>query len=70
MQEILSKSEGVGLDVIGAGVFVDDIISPGNKWTETKNFTNDDFFREMFLKPSTKAKSAIDEISQTKKQLV
>ena len=66
MQKIPSESERVGLDVTGARVFVDDIIALGSKWTETENFTDDDFFGEMFLKPSTKAKSAMDEISQTK----
>ena len=68
VQENLTESEEIGLDVTGARAFVDEIIALGNKWPETKSFPNDDFFREMFLKPSTKAKSAMDE--QTKKQFV
>ena len=44
VQEILFESEDVGLDVTGARAFVDDIFALGNKWTETENFTDDDFF--------------------------
>ena len=65
-----SESEKVGLDVIGARVFVDEIIVLGNKWSETKSFLNGDFFREMFLKPSSEVKSELDEISRTRKQYV
>ena len=68
VQENLTESEEIGLDVTGARAFVDEIIALGNKWPEIKSFSNFDFFREMFLKPSTKAKSAMDE--QTKKQFV
>ena len=37
VQKILSKSEGVSLDVTGTRVFVDDIIALGSKWIETEN---------------------------------
>lgn len=67
---MLSGSEEVGLNVIGAKAFVDDIIALGSKWIETENFTDDDFFGEMFLKPPTKDKSTMDEITWTKKQFV
>ena len=53
-----------------AKAFVDEVITLGNKWNETKSFANDDFFNEMFLKPSSKVKSELDEISRTRKQLV
>ena len=70
VQEMLSGSEEVGLNVTGAKAFVDDIIALGSKWIETENFTDDDFFGEMFLKPPTKDKSTMDEITWTKKQFV
>ena len=53
VHEILAESEKVGLDVTSARASVDEIIALGNKWTETKSFPNGDFFREMFLKPSS-----------------
>lgn len=58
------------MDVAGARTFVDDIIALGSKWTGIENFSPFDFFREMFVKPSTKASFVTDDISQTKKQLV
>lgn len=67
---MLSGSEATGPDVTGAKVFVDDIIALGSKWNETENFTIDDFFRKMFMKTSTQTKSAMDEITWTKKQFV
>ena len=58
------------MDITGAKDFVDEIITLGNKWFETKSFPNGDFFGEMFLKPSTEAKSAMDKILRTRKQFV
>ena len=70
VQDILADSEEVGLDITDAKAFVDEVITLGNKWTETKSFPNDDFFNEMFLKPSSEVKSELNEISRTRKQLV
>ena len=70
VQDILVDSEEVGLDIAGAKAFVDEVISLGNKWTETKSFPNGDFFSEMFLKPFGEVKSKLDEISRTRKQFV
>ena len=70
VQDILADSEEVGLDITDAKAFVDEVIALGNKWTETKSFPNDDFFNEMFLKPSSEVKSDLNEISRTRKQLV
>ncbi|KAJ8640096.1 hypothetical protein MRB53_016790 [Persea americana] len=70
VQDILVDSEEVGLDITNAKAFVDEVIALGNKWIETKSFPNGDFFNEMFLKPSADVKSEMDEISQTRKQLV
>ncbi|XXG68859.1 hypothetical protein AAC387_Pa06g1856 [Persea americana] len=70
VQDILADSEEVGLDITDAKAFVDEVITLGNKWTETKSFLNDDFFNEMFLKPSSEVKSDLNEISGTRKQLV
>ena len=53
---------------MGVKVFVDEIIALGNKWSETKSFSDGDFFREMFLKPSSEVKSELDEILRTRKQ--
>ena len=69
VQDILVDSEEVGLDNTDAKAFVE-VITLGNKWNETKNFPNDDFFNEMFLKPSSEVKSELNEISRTRKQLV
>ncbi|XXG47533.1 hypothetical protein AAC387_Pa02g2167 [Persea americana] len=60
----------VGLDITNAKAFVDEVIALGNKWIETRCFPNGDFFNEMFLKPSGKVKSELDEISRTQKQFV
>ncbi|XXG41987.1 hypothetical protein AAC387_Pa01g2346 [Persea americana] len=54
VQDILADSKEVGLDITDAKAFLDEVITLGNKWTETKSFPNDDFFNEMFLKPSTR----------------
>ena len=70
VQEILAESGKVSLDVTGAWAFVDEIIALGYKWSETKSFLNGDFFREMFFKPSSKVKSKLDEILQTRKQFI
>ncbi|KAJ8635700.1 hypothetical protein MRB53_009967 [Persea americana] len=70
VQDILADSEEVGLDITDAKAFVDEVIALGNKWTETKSFMNDDFFNEMFLMPSNEVKSELNEISQTRKQLI
>ncbi|XXG53338.1 hypothetical protein AAC387_Pa03g1441 [Persea americana] len=70
VQDILADSEEVGLDITDAKAFVDEVIALGNKWTEAKSFPNDDFFNEMFLKPSSEVKSKLNEISRTRKQLV
>ena len=70
VQDILANSEKVGLDITNAKAFVDEVIALGNKWTETKSFPNDDFFNEMFVKPSSEIKSEVDEISRTWKQFV
>ena len=70
VQDILADSKEVGLDITDAKAFVDEVIALGNKWTETKSFPNDDFFNEMFLKPSSEVKSELNEISRTRKQLV
>ena len=51
VQDILADSKEVGLDITNARAFVDEVITLGNKWNETKSFPNDDFFNEMFLKP-------------------
>ncbi|XXG62736.1 hypothetical protein AAC387_Pa05g1049 [Persea americana] len=69
-EDILSDSEEVGLDITNAKAFVDEVIALGNKWNETKNFLNGDFFNEMFLKPSSEVKFEMDKISRTWKQLV
>ena len=70
VQDILADSEEVGLDIASAKAFVDEVIALGNKWIEAKCFPNDDFFNEIFLKPSGEVKSELDEISQTRKQFV
>ncbi|XXG62802.1 hypothetical protein AAC387_Pa05g1108 [Persea americana] len=70
VQDILTNSKEVGLDVANAKAFVDEVIALGNKWTETKSFPNGDFFNEMFVKPSSEVKSKVDEISRTWKQFV
>lgn len=70
MQEILSMSEEAGLGVTGTGAFTEDKITLGSKLMETDHFLASNFFREMFMKPSTKAKSVVDDISWTKRQLV
>ncbi|XXG41994.1 hypothetical protein AAC387_Pa01g2353 [Persea americana] len=70
VQDILADSEEVSMDITDAKAFVDEVIALGNKWTETKSFLNDDFFNEMFFKPSSEVKSDLNEISQTRKQLV
>ena len=70
VQEILVEREKVGLDVISAKAFVDEVIALGNKWIETESFPNGDFFREMFLKPFGEVKFELDEISWTRKQFV
>ncbi|KAJ8635653.1 hypothetical protein MRB53_009920 [Persea americana] len=70
VQDILADSEEVGLDITDVKAFVDEVITLGNKWNKTKSFPNDDFFNEMFLKPSNGVKSELNEISQTRKQLV
>ncbi|XXG79935.1 hypothetical protein AAC387_Pa09g0898 [Persea americana] len=69
-KDILVDSEEVGLDITNAKPFVDEVIALANKWIETKSFPNDDFFNEMFLKPSGKVKYELNEISRTRKQLV
>lgn len=70
VQDILADSKEVGLDITDAKAFVDKVITLGNKWNETKSFPNDDFFNEMFFKLSSEVKSELNEISQTRKQLV
>ena len=70
VQDILSESEEVGLDIASANAFVDEVIALGNKWTKTKSFSNGDFFNEMFVKPFNEVKFEVDEISQTWKQFV
>ncbi|KAJ8634480.1 hypothetical protein MRB53_008747 [Persea americana] len=70
VQNILADSEEVGLDITDAKAFVDKVITLGNKWTETKSFPNDDFFNEMFLKPSSEVNFELNEILRTRKQLV
>ncbi|XXG47598.1 hypothetical protein AAC387_Pa02g2222 [Persea americana] len=70
VQDILTDREEIGLDITDAKAFVDEVITLDNKWTETKRFPNDDFFNEMFLKPSSEVKSELKEISRTRKQLV
>ena len=70
VQDILADSEEVGLDITNAKAFVDEVITLGNKWNETKSFPNDNFFNEMFLKSSNEVKSKLNEISRTRKQLV
>ncbi|KAJ8627662.1 hypothetical protein MRB53_020969 [Persea americana] len=70
VQDILADSEEVSLDITDTKAFVDEVITLGNKWNETKSFPNDDFFNEMFLKPSSEVKSELNEISWTRKQLV
>ena len=67
MQDIFADSEEVGLDIIDAKAFVDEVITLGNKWTETKSFPNDDFFNDIFFKPSSEVKSELNEISRTRK---
>ncbi|XXG59166.1 hypothetical protein AAC387_Pa04g1294 [Persea americana] len=69
-QDILAESEEVGLDIASAKAFVDEVIALCNKWTETKSFPNGDFFNDMFFKPSSEVKFEVDEISQTRKQLI
>ena len=44
LQDILADSEEVGLDITNAKAFVDEVITLGNKWNETKSFPNGDFF--------------------------
>ena len=63
-------SEEDGLGVTGTKAFTEDIITLGRKLMETDHFPTSNFFREMFMKPSTKAKSVVDDISWTKRQLV
>ncbi|XXG59346.1 hypothetical protein AAC387_Pa04g1448 [Persea americana] len=70
VQDILTNSEELGLDITDAKAFVDEVITICNKWNETKSFPNDDFFNEMFLKPSSEVKSELNEILWTRKQLV
>ncbi|XXG53082.1 hypothetical protein AAC387_Pa03g1240 [Persea americana] len=70
VHDILADSEEVGLDITNAKTFVDEVITLGNKWTETKSFPNGDFFNEMFVKPSSEVKSEVDEILRTQKQFV
>ncbi|XXG85704.1 hypothetical protein AAC387_Pa11g0738 [Persea americana] len=70
VQDILADSGEVSLDITDAKAFVDKVITVGNRETETKSFPNDDFFNEMFLKPSSEVKSELNEISRTRKQLV
>ena len=70
VQDILVESEEVGLDIASGKAFIDEVIALGDKWTETMSFPNDDFFNEMFLKPSGDVKSELDKISQTRKQFV
>ncbi|MBY3556111.1 hypothetical protein HGI15_22525, partial [Modestobacter lapidis] len=70
VQDILADSAEVGLDIASAKAFVDEVIALGNKWTETKSFPSGDFFNEMFLQPSGKIKSEMDEISRTRKKFV
>ena len=65
VQDIFTDSEEVGLDIASAKDFVDEVIALGNKWTESKNFPNGNFFSEMFLEPSGEVKSEMDEISRT-----
>eukprot|EP00268_Persea_americana_P010747 TRINITY_DN14386_c0_g1_i2.p1 TRINITY_DN14386_c0_g1~~TRINITY_DN14386_c0_g1_i2.p1 ORF type:complete len:131 (+),score=28.88 TRINITY_DN14386_c0_g1_i2:31-393(+) len=67
VQDILTESEEVGLDIASAKAFVDEVVVLGNKWIETKSFPNSDFFNEMFLKPSGVVKSGLDEILRTRK---
>ncbi|XXG82567.1 hypothetical protein AAC387_Pa10g0487 [Persea americana] len=62
VQDILADSKEVGLDITDAKAFVDEVIALGNKWTETKSFLNDDFFNEIFFKPSS-------EVTETKQRL-
>ncbi|XXG53638.1 hypothetical protein AAC387_Pa03g1703 [Persea americana] len=69
-KDILTDSEEVGLDITDAKAFVDEVITLGNKWNETKSFPNDDFFNKMFFKPSSGVRSELNEISRTRKQLV
>lgn len=64
----MSEEDGLGVTVTRA--FTEDIITLGSKLMETDNFPACDFFREMFLKPSTKAKFVADDISLTRRQLV
>ena len=70
VQDILADSKEVGLDITDAKAFVDEVITLGNKWNETKSFPNDVFFNEVFLKPSSEVKSELKEILRTRKQLV
>ncbi|XXG59318.1 hypothetical protein AAC387_Pa04g1423 [Persea americana] len=70
VHDILADSEEVGLDITDAKAFVNEVITLGNKWNETKSFPNDDFFNEMFFKPSSEVKSELNEISRTRKQLI
>ena len=70
MQEILSDAEEAGLDVKGARTIVDRIIELGDRWFETMGLADDQFFKEMFLDPADKAKSNLDEATESRKQVV
>ncbi|KAJ8649241.1 hypothetical protein MRB53_002264 [Persea americana] len=70
VQDILADSEKGGLDITDAKAFVDEVITLGNKWTETKSFPNDDFFNEMFLKPSSEDQHHLDrEVTEARQRL-
>ncbi|MDL1135137.1 hypothetical protein PS057_17220 [Yersinia pestis] len=70
VQEILSDAEEAGLDVTGARAIVDRIIALGDKWFETVSLADDQFFKEMFLDPADKAKSDLDEATESRKVAV
>ncbi|KAJ8614974.1 hypothetical protein MRB53_021859 [Persea americana] len=70
VQDILADSEEVGLDITDAKAFVDEVIALGNKWTEAKSFPNDDFFNEMFFKPSSEDRHRLDrEVTEARQRL-
>ncbi|XXG82676.1 hypothetical protein AAC387_Pa10g0576 [Persea americana] len=60
VQDILADSKEVGLEIMNAKAFIDEVIALGNKWNETKSFPNGDFFNEMFLKPSSEDQHRLD----------
>ena len=71
VKEILKDAEeDIGLDVTDARAIVDRIIALGDRWFETTNYPDDQFFQEMFLNPAEKAQSELKETSQGRKQLV